>query len=79
MNSLIRETHLRLLATLPVRTHQQRAVIPHQQGQKYNQLQKVRLRAKMLELEAAGMDRKRMCRELGTSNKTVIRLLGVKP
>lgn len=69
------EAHLRLLAELPVRTHECVAVAK-QRGMKYTPSEKSALHRRLLEMKALGYDRKQMASECGTTNKTIVRLLG---
>lgn len=69
------EAHLRLLSQLPVHTHECGAAAK-QRGMKYTRSEKQSLRESLLKLQARGLTRKQMARELGTTNKTIVRLLG---
>ena len=69
------EAHLRLLSILPVRTHECGNVV-QQRGMKYSRYEKEALRRRLRDMESRGISRKRMAFELGTTNKTIVRLLG---
>jgi len=70
------DAHLRLLARLTVHTHRCLDPVRKPKGQRYSAAEKDRLRAKMLQLQNAGFNRFEMCQELGTTGKTIRRLLG---
>ena len=76
MNTAVREAHLRLMARLTVHTHRCHGPVLKQKGQRYSAAEKDLLRAKMLQLQNAGFNRFEMCQELGTTGKTIRRLLG---
>ena len=76
MNTAVREAHLRMLARLTVHTHHCPGPVMKQKGERYSAAEKDRLRAKLLELQDAGHTRFEMCVEMGTTGKTIRRLLG---
>lgn len=71
------QAHLRLLEKLRdrTRTHEYKERHPVR-GRHFTAEEKRRLREKLLRLDAAGFNRREMCRECNTTNKTIQALIG---
>jgi hypothetical protein len=69
--------HERLLQQLRERTRTHKCdSTSHPRGVRYAKRAKLGLKERLLKLQAAGMTRKQMAFECGTSSKTIVRLLG---
>jgi len=70
------EAHLRCMERMSERIRTHLCKPPRARGERYKATQVADLKARLLELQAQGMDRKRMARECRTSSKTIVKLLG---